>query len=143
MIHTRCLSQHPSVRKMSSYESKPVTIASADVFFAAGIRIAGSGTEKGVLIPYSRSFFTKIPQYPAVSRIPHPAIFFFIFSSLSRIPLLFVGFFRKSRPASQSAPPLGTFSSRCHKESFTILGPPFAVVELPMKLCLRFFTIND
>ena len=50
---------------MSSYESKPVTIASADVFFAAGIRIVGSGTEKGVLIPYSRSFFTKIPQYPA------------------------------------------------------------------------------
>ena len=139
MIHTRCLSQHPSVRKMSSYESKPVTIASADVFFAAGIRIAGSGTEKGVLIPYSRSFSRKSRS------IPHPAsrYFFFIFSSLSRIPLLFVGFFRKSRPASQSAPPLGTFSSRCHKESFTILGPPFAVVELPMKLCLRFFTIND
>ena len=85
-------------------------------------------------------------ENPTVSRsIPHPAsrYFFFIFSSLSRIPLLFVGFFRKSRPASQSAPPLGTFSSRCHKESFTILGPPFAVVELPMKLCLRFFTIND
>ena len=54
---------------------------------------------------------SRIP-HPA-SRIPHPAIFLF-FSSLSRIPLLFVGFFRKSRPASQSAPPLGTFSSRCH-----------------------------
>ena len=57
-------------------------------------------------------------ENPAVSRIPHPAsripLFFFFFSSLSRIPLLFVGFFRKSRPASQSAPPLGMFSSRCH-----------------------------
>ena len=76
MIHTRCLSQHPSVRKMSSYESKPVTIASADVFFAAGIRIVGSGTEKGVLVPYSRSFFTKIPQYSA-SRVPQLFIYFF------------------------------------------------------------------
>ena len=64
-------------------------------------------------------------ENPAVFRIPHTAFFsflFFFFSSLSRIPLLFVGFFRKSRPASQSAPPLGTFSTRCYKEYFTIWG---------------------
>ena len=133
MIHTRCLSQHPSVRKMSSYESKPVTTASADVFFAAGSRIVGSGTEKRsgprIPAPFSRKSRS----------IPHPAsrnfLFLFFFSSLCRIPLLFVGFFRKSRPASQSARPLGTFSTRCYKEYFTICGGwgGFSVVELPMK----------
>ena len=66
-------------------------------------------------------------ENPAVSRIPHPAIFFFLiaFSNSSIVCVFFFFFFRKSRPASQSAPPLrGTFSTRCYKESFTTLGGP-------------------
>ena len=131
MIHTRCLSQHPSVRKMSSYESKPVTIASADVFFAAGIRIVGSGTEKGVLIPYSRSFFTKIPQYPA-SRIPHPAIFFFFHRFPEFLFCLWV-FSEKAARLLSRLRRLVRFRQGVIRNLLPFWGPPFAVVELPMK----------
>ena len=134
MIHRRCLFQHPSVRKMSSYESRAVTIASADVFFAAGIRIVGSGTEKGVLIPYSRSFFTKIPQYPA-SRIRHPAIFFFFFF-FHRFPeflfCLWV-FSEKAARLLSRFRRLVRFRQGVIRNLLPFWGPPFAVVELPVK----------
>ena len=65
------------------------------LIFGAGIRIAGSGTEKGrILIPYSRSFFTKIP---------HPAIFFRAYQAdvlrgSSRVPASIVGQERVTNP---------------------------------------------
>ena len=141
MIHTRCLSQRPSVRKMSSYESKPVTIASADVFFAAGIRIVGSGTEKGLLIPYSRSFFTKIPYYPA-SRIP---LFFFFFNRFPEFLFCLCVFSEKVARLRSRLRRLGRFRQGVIRNilPFAGGGGAFAVVELPMKSCLRFFTINE
>ena len=65
------------------------------LIFGAGIRIAGSGTEKGrILIPYPRSFFTKIP---------HPAILFIasqadVLTGSSRVPASLVGQERVMNP---------------------------------------------
>ena len=131
MIHTRCLSQHPSVRKMSSYESKPVTIASADVFFAAGIRIVGSGTEKGVLIPYSRSFFTKIPQYPAVSRIPHPAIFFLFFHRFPEFLFCLWVFSEKAARLLSRLRRLVRFRQGVIRNLLPFWGPPLQLLNYP------------
>ena len=88
-------------------------------------------------------------ENPAVSRIPHPA---------SRIPLFFFFFFFHRFPEflfclwvfSEKAARLLSRLRRlvCFRQGvirnlLPFWGPPFAVVELPMKWCLRFFKIND
>ena len=133
MIHTRCLSQHPSVRKMSSYESKPVTTASADVFFAAGSRIVSSGTEKRsgprIPAPFSRKSRS----------IPHPAsrnfLFIFFFHRFPEFLFCLWVFSEKAARLRSRLGRLGRFRQGVIRNILPFVGGGggFAVVELPMK----------
>ena len=91
---------------------------------------------KGGPDPVFPLFFTKIPQYPASSI---PLYNYFFFKSLSRIPLLFVGFFRKRRLASQSAPALGTFSSGVLRNLLPFWGAPLCSCWITHEMMFEIF----
>ena len=78
-------------------------------------------------------------ENPAVSRIQHTAIYIYFFKSLSRIPLFFVGFFRKSCLASQSAPALGTFSSGVLRNLLPFWGAPLCSCWITHEMMFEIF----